>query len=170
VVGNNLANMNSTGFKTSDVSFQRPGDAVPGSGAGQHPGGIRHGHAADHRDFSQGAIQTSGGLLNGAISGEGFFVVQDPNGNTEYTRAGDFQTDKNGNLLTATGDVRAGLDHQSMPLPAQVDTNGPVGNIVVPVGTLNRRLPPPTFTADLNLNSAASADGTSTFSDADHNL
>ena len=164
VVGNNLANMNSTGFKTSDVSFSDLVTQSLGAGLGSTQVGFGTATPLTVRDFSQGALETSGGLLNGAISGQGFFVVQDPNGNTEYTRAGDFQTDKNGNLLTATGQYVQGWTTVD-PTTGQVDTNGPVGNIVVPVGTLQPPVATSTLTADLNLNSAASADGTSTFSD-----
>jgi flagellar hook protein FlgE len=164
VVGNNLANMNATGFKTSDVSFSDLVTQSLGAGLGSTQVGFGTATPLTVRDFSQGALETSGGLLNGAISGQGFFVVQDPNGNTEYTRAGDFQTDKNGNLLTATGQYVQGWTTVD-PTTGQVDTNGPVGNIVVPVGTLQPPVATSTLTADLNLNSAASADGTSTFSD-----
>src|ERR1035437_5333932 len=85
VVGNNLANMDSTGFKTSDVSFSDLVTQSLGAGLGSTQVGFGTATPLTVRDFSQGAIQTSGGLLNGAISGSGFFVVQDPSsGNTEY--------------------------------------------------------------------------------------
>jgi flagellar hook protein FlgE len=115
------------------------------------------------RDFSQGAIQTTNGLLDGAISGGGFFVVEDAAGNLEYTRDGSFQTDKNGNLLTATGDLVQGWTTVD-PTTGQIDTNGPVGNIVVPVGSLKAPLETANVTVDLNLDSSANADDTSTFS------
>ena len=141
VVGNNLANMDSTGFKTSDVSFSDLVTQSLGAGLGSTQVGFGTATPLTVRDFSQGAIQTSGGLLNGAISGEGFFVVQDPiSGNTEYTRAGNFQTDASGNLETATGDYVQGWTTLD-PTTGQIDTNGPVGNIIVPVGSLKAPVP-----------------------------
>ena len=163
VVGNNLANMDSTGFKTSDVSFSDLVTQSLGAGLGSTQVGFGTATPLTVRDFSQGAIQTSGGLLNGAISGEGFFVVQDPiSGNTEYTRAGNFQTDASGNLETATGDYVQGWTTLD-PTTGQIDTNGPVGNIIVPVGSLKAPVPTANITDSLNLNSAANADATSTF-------
>lgn len=163
VVGNNLANMNSTGFKTSDVSFSDLVTQSLGAGLGSTQVGFGTATPLTVRDFSQGALQTTSGLLNGAISGGGFFVVQDPAGNTEYTRAGNFQTDKDGNLLTATGDLVQGWTAID-PTTGAIDTNGPVGNIVIPVGSLKAPAPTTTLSDDMNLNSAATADDTSTFS------
>ena len=115
------------------------------------------------RNFSQGALQTTGGVLDGAISGQGFFVVQDAAGNTEYTRAGNFQTDKDGNLMTDTGDSVQGWTTID-PLTGKLDTNGPVGNIVIPVGSLKPPIATSTTTVNMNLNSSATADPTSDFS------
>jgi flagellar hook protein FlgE len=164
VVGNNLANMNSAGFKASDMSFSDVVTQSLGAGLGSTQVGFGTATPLTVQDFTQGALQSSGGLLNGAISGEGFFVVQDPtSGDTEYTRAGDFQTDKNGNLQTANGDAVQGWTTVDAAT-GQIDTNGPVGNIVVPVGSLQAPIPTSTITADLNLNSAQAVDNTTDFS------
>jgi flagellar hook protein FlgE len=155
VVGNNLANMNSTGFKTSELSFSNLVTQSLGAGLGTTQVGFGTATPLTTADFSQGAIQTSGGLLNGAISGSGFFVVTDPSsGNTEYTRAGNFQTDASGNLESATGDYVQGWTAQGAT-PGTIDTNGPVGNIVVPVGSLKAPVPTANITDSMNLNSAA---------------
>src|SRR5215472_13338896 len=78
VVGNNLANMNTPGFKTSEVDFR---DLVTQS--------LGAGLPLTVRQFTQGAIQTSSGVLNAAVQGDGFFVVSDASsGATLYTRAG----------------------------------------------------------------------------------
>jgi flagellar hook protein FlgE len=155
VVGNNLANMNSTGFKTSDVSFSNLVTQSLGAGLGTTQVGFGTATPLTSADFSQGAIQTSGGLLNGAISGSGFFVVQDPGtGNTEYTRAGNFQTDANGNLMTASGDYVQGWTTPG-PTIGSIDSNGPVGNIVVPVGSLKAPVATTTMSESLNLSSAS---------------
>ena len=79
-----------------------------------------------------------------------------------YTRAGDFQDRSSGNLLTAEGDQVQGWTTID-PSTGAVDTNGPIGNIVVPVGSLQPPTATTAFTVDLNLNSAATADSTSAF-------
>src|SRR3974390_2071530 len=104
VVGNNLANMNTPGFKTSAVCFRDLVTQSLGAGLGETQVGFGTGTPLTVRQFTQGAIQTSGGLLDAAVQGDGFFVVTTGQGNTLYTRAGNFQADKDGNLLTDTGD------------------------------------------------------------------
>ncbi len=162
VVGNNLANMNSTGFKASEMSFSDLVTQSLGAGLGTTQVGFGTATPITLRNFAQGAIQTTGGVLDGAISGQGFFVVQDPiSGNTQYSRAGSFQTDANGNLMTANGDYVQGWNSNSV---GQIDTNAPVSNIVIPVGALEQPIATTTISADMNLNSAANSDVTSTFS------
>jgi flagellar hook protein FlgE len=162
VVGNNLANMNTSGFKTSAVCFRDLVTQSLGAGLGETQVGFGTGLPLTVRQFTQGAIQTSSGLLDAAIQGDGFFVVNDQNGSTLYTRAGNFQVDKSGNLLTDTGQQVQGWTTIN-PATGAVDTNGPLGNIVVPVGSLNPATPTTQFTNDLNLNSTAAADTTSDF-------
>ena len=162
VVGNNLANMNSTGFKASEMSFSDLVTQSLGAGLGTTQVGFGTATPITLRNFAQGAIQTTGGVLDGAISGQGFFVVQDPtSGNTEYTRAGSFQTDANGNLMTANGDYVQGWTADST---GAMDTNQAVSNIVIPVGSLQAPVATTAVSAELNLNFAANADNTSTFS------
>lgn len=162
VVGNNLANMNTPGFKTSEVAFQDLVTQSLGAGLGDTQVGFGVGTPLTVRQFTQGAIQTTNGVLDGAIQGDGFFVVNDANGNTMYTRAGNFQVDKNGYLETDTGQYVQGWT--TLNSDGSVNTNGPIGNIVVPVGSVEPPKATTTFSASLNLNSAASADSTSSFS------
>src|SRR5689334_19939010 len=104
VVGNNLANLNTPGFKASVVSFHDLVTQSLGAGLGETQVGFGVGAPVTLRQFSQGAIQSTGSPLDGAIQGDGFFVVAAANGQTEYTRAGNFQVDTDGNLTTATGE------------------------------------------------------------------
>ncbi|HLK68719.1 MAG TPA: flagellar hook protein FlgE [Bryobacteraceae bacterium] len=162
VVGNNLANLNTPGFKTSDVEFRDLVTQSLGAGLGDTQVGFGTGTPLTVRQFTQGSIQPSTGLLNAAIQGDGFFVVQDSSGNTNYTRAGDFQVDKSGNLLTSNSEFVQGwttIDSTT----GNVNTNGPVSNITVPVGSVKAPIATSSFTVDLNLNSAAAADSTSDF-------
>src|SRR5579863_821811 len=109
VVGNNLANINTPGFKASTVSFHDLVTQSLGAGLGSTQVGFGVGVPVTLRQFSQGAIRSTGGPLDAAVQGDGFFVVQDiSTGNTLYTRGGNFEVDNNGNLTTATGDLVQG--------------------------------------------------------------
>ena len=83
VVGNNLANLNSPGFKTSQMAFRDLVTQSLGAGLGETQVGFGTGTPFTIREFTQGAIQTSSGLLDAAIQGDGFFVLKNAAGNTE---------------------------------------------------------------------------------------
>jgi flagellar hook protein FlgE len=153
VVGNNLANLNTTGFKTSEVSFYDLVTESLGAGLGETQVGFGVGTPITQGQFTQGAIQTTGGTTDAAIQGDGFFVVQGANGATEYTRAGNFQVDQNGNLTTATGEQVQGWTETDGVL----NTNAPVGNITIPTGTVQPPVATSNFSFDINLNAAATA-------------
>src|ERR1700722_16662483 len=101
VVGNNLANLNTTDEKDSPGSCHDLLHQSVAGGSTQIGGGVSA--PQTERIFTQGSITDTGGNYDAAIDGNGFFVVQDPSGNTLYTRAGNFQLDANGDLVTATG-------------------------------------------------------------------
>jgi flagellar hook protein FlgE len=162
VVGNNLANMNTPGFKTSELCFRDLVTESLGAGLGTTQVGFGTGQPLTVREFTQGAIETSGGLMDAAIQGQGFFVTKDTSNNVFYTRAGNFETDSSGNLITDTGQFVQGWTTID-PATGDVDTNGPVGNIVVPVGTLKPPTTTTAFTDSLNLNSASAANASSDF-------
>jgi flagellar hook protein FlgE len=159
VVGNNLANLSTTGFKASTVSFQDLVTQSLGAGLGETQVGFGTGVPLTTRQFTQGALQATSGVLDAAIQGDGFFVLQDSTGAQLFSRAGNFQVDAQGHLLSATGDAVQGWDQVN----GQVNTNGPIGGITVPVGTLQAPRATSTFSMDMNLNAAAavgSTDGT----------
>lgn len=162
VVGNNLANMNTPGFKTSEVDFSDLVTQSLGSGLGETQVGFGTALPTTVAQFTQGALETTNGLDDAAIQGSGFFVVNDPSSGTEYTRAGDFQVDKSGNLMTNSGQYVQGWTTMN-PSTGEVDTTGPIGNITIPEGTLQPPVATTTFSDSMNLNSAANADSTSTF-------
>src|SRR5271156_1698961 len=101
VTGNNLANLDTIGFKASEVSFHDLVTQSIGAGLGNTQVGFGVGTPTTEALFTQGALQTTGGTLDAAIQGDGFFVVQESDGAIDYTRAGNFQTDQNGDLQTA---------------------------------------------------------------------
>ncbi|WP_020649856.1 flagellar hook protein FlgE [Solimonas variicoloris] len=101
VTANNIANVNTTGFKSSRAEFA---DLFPISAYGLSSTatgvGVRTSRVA--QQMTQGPINTTGNTLDLAISGEGFFTLSD-NGSMVYTRAGAFGTDKNGYVVNAAG-------------------------------------------------------------------
>jgi len=112
-VAHNLANVNTTGYKKSRVEFE---DLVyqeiraAGSSASattEAPVGLEVGlgtrAVATARNFSAGNLQSTGGPLDIAIQGEGFFKISLPDGTTGYTRAGAFHLDAQGLLVTSEG-------------------------------------------------------------------
>jgi len=162
VVGNNLANLNTPGFKTSTVSFHDLVTQSLGAGLGETQVGFGVGPPVTLRQFSQGAIQTTSGPLDAAIQGDGFFVVTGQGGAEEYTRGGNFEVDQDGDLTTATGEKLQGW---TLNANGVVNANGPIGNMTIPVGSLNPPRPTGSFSFDLNLDaSAAAGSATGTFS------
>ncbi|HTT62653.1 MAG TPA: flagellar hook protein FlgE [Bryobacteraceae bacterium] len=157
VVGNNLANLNTTGYKESVAYFR---DLVSESmSAGETQLGFGVAAPLTLRQFTQGAIQASGGSLDAAIQGNGFFVVNN-NGATEFTRAGSFQVDLSGNLLTPTGEEVQGW----MATGGVVNTGGPIGNITVPVGTMQAPKATQNISLNANFDASAAADSSSDWS------
>jgi flagellar hook protein FlgE len=151
VVGNNLANLNTPGFKSSVVSFHDLVTQSLGAGLGDTQVGFGVGTPITLRQFSQGAIQTTGGTLDAAIQGDGFLVIQGANQSIEYTRGGNLQVDKDGNLTTATGEAVQGWTEVNGVL----NTNAPPGNITIPVGTVQPPVTSKNISFDMNLNAAA---------------
>src|SRR5258708_28545308 len=109
VVGNNIANVNTTGYKSSSVLFedllsqQLSGAGSPtGTTGGTNPAQVGLGVRLTgvSINFAQGATQLTGRSTDFAIQGDGFFAV-DQGGQTAYTRNGSFSLDGNGNLVTA---------------------------------------------------------------------
>jgi flagellar hook protein FlgE len=154
VVGNNLSNLNTPGFKSSVVYFRDLVTQSLGAGLGETQVGFGTGRPLTVRQFTQGSIQSSTGVLDAAIQGDGFFVVQNEQGNNLYTRAGSFQLDLQGNLLTATGEKVQGWTAVDATTGA-INTNGPIGNIVVPVGSVKPAVATTNFSIDMNLNASA---------------
>lgn len=116
VIGDNIANVNTTGFKGSRVTnqdnfsetlkFSSAGGAAGAAGGGSNAMQIGTGSsvASISQQFSQGALTTTGAPADLGITGSGFFQVIDPSDNTTYvTRAGDFRVDDQGFLVTNQG-------------------------------------------------------------------
>jgi flagellar basal-body rod protein FlgG len=114
VISNNIANMTTAGYKRRRVSFQdliyqnidRPGSTSSSAGTTVPTGiqlglGVRTG--AVYREHGQGALRITENPLDLAITGEGFFQIQTPEGDIAYTRDGTFQMNENGELVNIHG-------------------------------------------------------------------
>ncbi len=113
VIANNLANVNTTGFKRSRADFQdllyqtlRQAGASSSSST-IYPTGMQVGlgtrNAAIQKIFQQGEFQQTHNPMDFSIEGRGFFQILQPNGETGYTRAGSFKQDEQGRLVTSDG-------------------------------------------------------------------
>ena len=102
VTANNIANADTVGFKQSRAEFA---DVFAAGAVNLNTSPVGEGVrlATTAQQFTQGNISTSGSNLDLAISGDGFFTLQDPSSGIVYTRNGQFSEDKNGNVVTATG-------------------------------------------------------------------
>lgn len=162
VVGNNLANVNTPGFKNSTIYFRDLVTQALGSSGGELQVGLGVGRPITVRQFAQGSIQASGRALDAAIQGDGFFIARNKAGNILYTRSGNFQVDLDGHLLTATGERVQGWTAD--PLTGAVNTSATVSDIVLTGGSLRPPRVTTQFSLDLNLDSSAEVGAASTFS------
>ena len=142
VTGNNIANVNTTGFKASQIQFQdtlsqmlnAASGAQDGVG-GQNPAQVGLGVqvAGITTNFTQGAAQLTGRSTDMMISGDGFFVVRQGT-QQYYTRAGSFDFDSTGQMvLPGDGAIVQGW---AADAAGKIDTSGQVGDIKVGVGTV----------------------------------
>jgi len=142
VVSNNIANVNTVGFKYSRANFsdllaqtKAIATAPQGKLGGKNPVQVGLGSTVSSttRIFSQGSIQNSGKNTDVAIQGDGFFIVSPDGGNTyKYTRAGDFKFDAGGNFVDNNGFVTQGWLRD--PVTGKVDSTAPIKDINIPPG------------------------------------
>jgi flagellar hook protein FlgE len=155
-ISNNLANLNTTGYKDTTVNFQDMFYQMLGSnGAGdQLQIGAGVAVSSINTNFAGGSVQSTGVDTDMAITGNGFFVVQNGS-NTYYTRAGDFTQDSSGNLVTADG-------YQVMGYPATngvVDTNSGLTPIQLPMGMISAPNATSSISIAANLSSSTAVGG-----------
>lgn len=132
IIGHNIANSNTTGFKSSRGEFADIVASSIGAAGGSNAGiGVEVANVA--QQFSQGNITITGNNLDLAINGGGFFALQQPDGSPAYTRAGNFKLDKSGDLVTNGAakvmgfrvDGNTGLG-TSEPVPLSFPTGAPI--------------------------------------------
>lgn len=152
VIGNNIANANTTGMKASRAEF---GDLVAaslgagGGGAGQ--AGIGVSIAAIAQQFTQGNISTTGNSLDVSINGGGFFQLTQPDGSAAYTRDGAFKLDKDGFIKTNTGAFVMGFPTDKAGNP----TSASIQKLVLPTTAPIAAAATTAITAEFNLDARA---------------
>jgi flagellar hook protein FlgE len=154
VVGNNLANINTVGFKASSVQFRDlVYQNVGGSSENPTQIGLGVGIAQISPVFTQGTIEATRLATNVAIQGNGFFMLNGAEG-PSFTRAGAFSFDPNGTLISSDGQEVMGFTAID-PVTKEVVTTGEPTAITVPPGVLRAPVPSSQFSAMSNLDSQA---------------
>ncbi len=156
VIGNNLANINTIGFKASVVRFaDLVSQRVGGTSTNPMQVGLGVTTASIAPVFSQGSIDTAREASNVAIQGNGFFVIEGEQG-IAYTRAGDFTFDADGKMVTQDGWSVKGYT-QIDPATGQIVTSGELSDIVVPMGSLRQPVATTSFSTTTNLDASSTA-------------
>ncbi|MCU0538636.1 MAG: flagellar hook protein FlgE [Desulfobacterales bacterium] len=158
VIGDNIANVNTTAFKGNRSHFANilstslGGQSATGNvGRGVEFWGV-------NAQWTQGSIENSSNATDLAINGKGFFIVQDGTGANFYTRAGNFQFDKNGYLVNPDGLQLQGYE---------IDTAGNLGavtSVYIPGERISPPSPTTEFNFDINLSAQAAVNSTYTTS------
>ncbi|WP_322104913.1 flagellar hook protein FlgE [Paraburkholderia sp. J41] len=156
VIGNNIANANTVGFKQSSAQFADVYANTIATSVGTQIG-LGAALSEVQQNFSQGTINTTGQALDVAINGNGFFQMSN-NGTVTYSRNGVFQLNKNGFITDAAGNDlmgyaadSTGVINTAQTVPLQVPTTN-----IPPLATTG-------ITAQLNLNAQATAPTVTTF-------
>jgi flagellar hook protein FlgE len=151
VIGNNVANANTTGFKSSRTEFTQMFGSAVGSSSNMTSGqGVSVG--AITQQFLQGNVMATGNALDVAINGNGFLQLELADGTTAYTRAGSLQIDKEGYLVNRQGAKVMGFE--TAPTTGDVTSRTPTA-ITVPIdkGIVGQKTS--AITAKINLDASA---------------
>ena len=132
VIGHNIANSNTVGFKASRAEFAEMVASAIGSTGGSSTGiGVETANVA--QQFTQGNLNITGNRLDVAINGNGFFMLKLPDQTQAYTRAGNFKLDKVGNMVTNDGAQILGYainpvtgQRSNEPVPIVFPTSEPI--------------------------------------------
>jgi len=166
VESNNIANVNTIGYKYSRANFsdllaqtKAIATAPQGQLGGKNPVQVGLGSTVSSmtKIFSQGSIQNSDKNTDVAIQGDGFFIISPDNGTTyKYTRAGDFKFDASGNFVDNNGFIAQGWLKD--PATGKVDSTAPITSINIPPGLTTPAQPTQEVVLKANLNSGPLVD------------
>jgi flagellar hook protein FlgE len=156
VIGNNLSNLNTVGYKGSSSAFQDLFNASLGSNGTSGNGnpmqvGLGTQLGAISQNFGQGSFQSTGNVTDMAVSGQGLFMLRRSDGSQLYTRAGNFILDRNGFLVNPNGDQVLGWNRVGNALT----TTGTVVPIQINAGTVSPPTPTTTVATTTNLDADA---------------
>ncbi len=153
VIGDNIANVNTLGFKSNRSSFANVLSQSLGGALGSDIGrGVQFWGTSPL--WTQGSLENTGSATDLAINGKGFFMVNDASGASYYTRAGQFYLDENGDMVNPDGYILQGWE---------IDANGNLGNLTdisIPGDRVSPPAPTTTFTFDINLDAGAATGDT----------
>jgi flagellar basal-body rod protein FlgG len=179
-IANNLANVNTTGFKRSKIEFQdllyqKPRDVGADAGGGELvPTGVEQGNGSrvvsTAKVFTQGQLTQTGAQMDVALQGDGFFAVQKPDGTTAYTRDGSFKVSAEGKVVTSDGlpvlsnfqPIPAGATDVSIASTGDVTVTSPSGNSTFRVQLYRFNNPSGLSSLGGNLYAETPASGTAT--------
>jgi flagellar hook protein FlgE len=149
VIGNNIANVGTVGFKSSHASFADLVSASLGGGSGTGQVGLGVFLNDVQTSFTQGSLSNTGNTLDLAIDGNGFFQLRDTTGTVSYSRAGQFEVNNLGEVVDPSGRFLQGYQATATGVVL-----GTVGNIALSTATVAPQATS-TATVEANLNSAA---------------
>lgn len=153
VIGDNIANVNTTGFKANRSSFANVlSTSLQGSGGNNIGRGVTFWGSTP--SWSQGSVENTANATDMAINGRGFFMVNDQSGQTLFTRAGEFAFDRNGDLRNPDGLSVQGYQVTAVA-PDGTLTLGAIMNIGVPSESTSPPVATDEFTMDINLDAGA---------------
>jgi flagellar hook protein FlgE len=158
VIGDNIANVNTTAFKSNRSSFANVLSQSLGGGGGSDIGrGVEFWGTTPI--WSQGSLENTASPMDMAINGRGFFVVNDASGTGYYTRAGEFTFDREGVLVNPDGLMVQGYQVQSTNLDGTLNL-GSIEDIRIPTESTSPPSASTEFSVDVNLDSSAAVGGT----------
>ena len=157
IIGNNIANANTVGAKSSRAEFAALVSSA-GSGGTDVGQGIGVAVAAVSQQFTQGSINITGNSLDVAINGGGFFQITTSDGKDAYTRDGQFKLNREGNLVTNQGANVLGYTLDTLGQPTSVTP----GKLVVPTGAPIAAGQTGAITLEMNLDARAAVAASAT--------
>ena len=159
VVGNNIANSSTVGFRSGAITFMDVYASHHGMRLNRAGNSLQIGNgvqiASVSTNFTEGGLNESGSPLHAAIQGNGFFVVRNTDGTSGYTRAGDFTVDRNGFLVSPNGGTVQGYQAQA----GVIEQGTPVTSLQLPIGQTLAPQITSEATFRMNLNSSSATGG-----------
>jgi flagellar hook protein FlgE len=151
VIGNNIANANTVGMKSSRTEFADLVASSISAGGNSNQAGIGISVASISQSFSQGNVNITGNALDVAINGGGFYQLTKTDGTTAYSRAGQFKMDKNGDIINNSGSFLMGYPTDVAGTPTSQTTQ----KLVVPTGAPIPAKQTANIVAEFNLDARA---------------